>query len=98
MATTMSLKAPVIGAPIEQRALKLQHISHRYGVHDSEYEIFSTKFSCDSQFLAVGTADGQIMVYSSMQGDQLYTLRDPELSYPIGGISWKPTSILAGDA
>lgn len=38
------------------------------------------------------------MVYSSMQGDLLYRIKDSELSYPIGGISWKPTSIHASEA
>lgn len=48
----------------------------------------------DSSFLAAAYSDGSINIFSSMLGDPLYTIKDPEVNYPITSLCWKPTSSL----
>lgn len=70
---------------------KLSHISHRYTLQDNDFEIFSAKFSPDCSYLAVSYADASVSIYSSMLGDPLYYIKDPDMQYPVTALSWKPT-------
>lgn len=72
------------------KPLNFSHITHRYVIHDTENEVFGCAFSKDSSLLATSYADGSIGVYSSMVGDQLYHLKDFNVSYPITDLCWKP--------
>ena len=72
------------------KIMNFSHITHRYIVHEMEQEVFGLAFSKDSSLMAASYADGTLGVYSSMVGDQLYHLRDFNMTYPITDLVWKP--------
>jgi WD40 repeat protein len=66
-----------------KREPRLSHVSHKYTVHNNDFEIFSAKFSTDNVYLAASFADGQLSIYSSMLGDDIYNIRDPEAHWAL---------------
>jgi COMPASS component SWD3 len=55
--------------------------------------VYSARFSPEGSYLGVCYGDGSISLYGSMSGDKLYTLKDPEIEFPITALCWKPIAL-----
>lgn len=65
-------------------------IQHLLTVQGGDCELFSVRWSLDGLMIAVGAADGTVMVYSS-QGEHLGTLPCyGTLPYPVTCVRWRP--------
>ena len=77
------LKAP--------KELKFSHFSRRYRQGLADSEIFSMRFNHDASMTAITFTDGSMQIISSMLGDKLYSIHDPDQKFPITNLAWKPT-------
>ena len=94
----MGLNPSDFSAPFFKREQKLQNVTHRHTIHDCSVDIFAAHFSWDQTYMAAAYADGTVSIYGSYHGDRVFRLKDPEISYPVTGLAWKPTSIMSSDA
>lgn len=73
------------------RNLVFSNFSRRNMTKLADADVFHMRFNTDAGLAAVSFFDGSLQIISTMLGDQMLSLKDDEMNFPITSLTWKPT-------
>eukprot|EP01112_Ceratiomyxa_fruticulosa_P009677 TRINITY_DN2535_c0_g2_i1.p1 TRINITY_DN2535_c0_g2~~TRINITY_DN2535_c0_g2_i1.p1 ORF type:complete len:428 (-),score=71.16 TRINITY_DN2535_c0_g2_i1:9-1292(-) len=86
----LSLKS---GEKADAGGFSRRRLPARLVLGDEKDDSYSIRFSPDARFIAAGSSDGSVRVYSSLTGKLVYNLTSDD-NLPITCVRWRPESLL----